>query len=39
MTLSEDGVDVTRKSFFDGRSLTFRREDFLVGGRLPFPAS
>jgi hypothetical protein len=37
-TAERQRVEVVRRDFFDERSFTFLREEFLVGGRLPVPA-
>ena len=33
-----DGVEVSKKDFFDKRALTFPRSDFEIKGKLPAPA-
>ena len=37
-TASQERVEVVRRDFFEERSFTFPRGEFLVGGRLPAPA-
>jgi hypothetical protein len=37
-TATRDRIEVVRRDFFDALAFTFRREEFLVDGKLPVPA-